>query len=577
MRLILTFIMLISASLTVFADNKKYTLNEIFDSELSTDCSKKTELESNKNYYSDEDAVNRCKYEISILKAIKKDDINSFNKAITKYKFELDKVYDETFSIMGTDINITPQHAAVTYNSKKIFKLLLDTYIKEREDIDTPITKRSHGSFYYNNKKISTKCVTPVNLAVIYKNDYMINEFMTKAYNLIDIDGRYDCGTIVFIEKYGNKTAFKAYEQGYKLENKIDIREKEYVDTLMNSAENDNVEIVEYLIKDKKMSVNTADKSRYGKTPMEVALSAEKPALNVAEKLIELGADLNYPVNMDETVYDLITELHKKGIWKKPLPKRQEYNLKDTDTANLLNKPQTIDGIRQVKSINVYNDYISKKMLLDKIMKAEKERALKYNYTNLAYEIDKYYFSNPKTSPDIIINKKIAIFTTQVHYGINNPEFYWSPAGNTIIFRPNNGAYYSAYRLQGKSYKYTHIFGLYSNLIEEHDNKRPVAYEYKNVTFDEAICAEIKYITGNYNLQEQINLLSKNNKLCSNIKSNTYTIQAKNRFDELEDYKFEIVKNNNQAELKITHKNKLYNHVILEKNNNNVKVIFTGE
>lgn len=577
MRLILTLIMLISASLNVFADEKKYTLNEILDSEISTDCSKITELESNRNYYSSEEAVDRCKYEISILKAIKKDDVNGFNKAVKKYKFEFDKVYNETFSIMGSDINITPLHTAVTYNAKKIFKMLLDTYTKKRRDINTSITERSHGSFYYNNKKISTECTTPVNLAVIYNNDYMVKEFMTKAYEIINIDRTSQCNSVEFIVKYGNKASFQAYEQGYKLEYNQDIRERKYNEILINAAENDNVELLEYLIKDKKMSVNTADESRYGITPLEAALKKKKPALNAAEKLIELGADLNYPINMTKTVYDLITDLQKNGIWNKPLPKRQEYNLKDTDTANLLNKPQTIDEIRQVKSINVYNDYISKEMLVTKIMKAEKERAAKYNYTSLVKDIDKQYFSNPRTYPDIEFTRKTAIFETQVSYGINNPEFYWSPTGTTIIFRPNNGAYYSIYRLSAKGYKYTHIFGLYSNLIEEHTNKKTVAYEYKDVTFNEAICAEITHIAGNKDLQEQINLLSKNNKLCSNVKSNTYTVQAKNIFDEPDEYKFEIIKNNSKVELKITHKNRLYQYVILEKNNNNVKVIYTGE
>ena len=105
MKLFLAFIMLICVTGTTYAEEKAMTLNEYFDSVLKTNCSKFTKLESNKDYYNNKDAVKRCNYEINLIKAIQKDNVNEFNNLIKKNQYELDDIYNETFTIMDSEIN----------------------------------------------------------------------------------------------------------------------------------------------------------------------------------------------------------------------------------------------------------------------------------------------------------------------------------------------------------------------------------------------------------------------------------------------------------------------------------------
>lgn len=575
MRLFLIFIMLICVNVTVYAEEKTMTLNEYFDSVLTTNCSEFTELESNKDYYSNEDAVKRCKYEINLIKAIQKDNLKEFNNLIKKNEYELDDIYNETFAIMDSEINVTPIHVTVVYNSQKIFKKLLDTYVENRRRINTAITERDYGIFHYNGKDISTKCVTPATLSIIYGNNYMVKEFMTTGIEYISVDKYDTCSTVDFILKYGNKEIFKLYEKGYNLKYNYPIYKSNYEDFLSDAVRYNNISVVEYLIKDKKLSVYTSARE----TPLKTALTAKKPLIEMAEKLIELGFDVNYPFDINKTYYDVIVKLKNKGIWNKPLPARKEYNQQDRNTANLLNKPQVVNGIRQVKSITEYSDYIDKKMLIEKIMKAEKERAEKYGYSSLVMQINKYYFEDPKVFPDIKIPRKVSIFTTDVRYGINDYEFYWSPAGNTIIFKPYMGAYYSKYKIDFNTFNYIHEFGLYSNVITEHDNKNIMAYEYKDITLNEAVCGEINYFTYNNNIQNEINKIIKNNNLCSNIKNASYNLKVKNIIDKFDSYTLKVEKSNNKAAVTLIDEEnkKIYKKAIMEQNNKNVRVVYTGD
>ena len=546
MRLFLAFIMLICVTGTVYAEEKTRTLNEYFDSVLKTNCSKFTKLESNRSYYRNEDAVKRCNYEINLIKAIQKDNVIEFNNLIKKNQYELDDIYNETFTIMDSEINVMPIHVTVVYNSQKIFKKLLDTYVGNRRRINTPIT-----------------------------NNYMFKEFATTGIEYISIDKYDTCSTVDFLLKYGNKEMFKLYEAGFNLKNNYSISQSTYDDFLSDAVKNNNISIAEYLIKDKKMSVYTSSREMLLKT----ALTAKKPLIEMAEKLIELGFDVNYPFDIDRTYYDVIVELKNKGIWDKPLPAKKEYNQQDRNTANLLNKPQVVNGIRQVKSITEYKDYIDKKILIEKIMNAEKERAEKYGYTSLVKQINKYYFEDPKVFPDIEIPRKAAIFTTNVSYGINDYEFYWSPAGNTIVFKPYMGAYYSKYRINFNSFNYIHEFGLYSNVITEHNNKIIMGYEYKDVTLNEAVCGEINYFTYNNEIQNEINKIIKDNNLCSNIKNASYNLKVKNIIDEFDLYTLKIEKSNNKAAITLIDEEdkKIYKKAIMEQNNKNVRVVYTGE
>lgn len=575
MKLFLAFIILICVTGTVYAEEKTMTLNEYFDSVLKTNCSKFTKLESNKDYYNNKDAVKRCNYEINLIKAIQKDDLNEFNNLIKKNEYELDNVYNESFTIMDSEINVMPIHVTVVYNSQKIFKTLLNTYVKNGRRINTPITEREYGIFHYNGKDISTECVTPAALSIIYGNNYMFKEFTSTGIEYISIDKYDTCSTVDFLLKYGNKEMFKHYEEGFNLKNNYPISKSTYDDFLSDAVKNNNISIVEYLIKDKKMSVYTSSREMLLKT----ALTAKKPLIEMAEKLIELGFDVNYPFDIDRTYYDVIVELKNKGIWNKPLPAKKEYNQQDKNTANLLNKPQVVNGIRQVKSITEYKDYIDKKMLIEKIMNAEKERAEKYGYTSLVKQINKYYFEDPKVFPDIEIPRKAAIFTTNVSYGINDYEFYWSPAGNTIVFKPYMGAYYSKYRINFNSFNYIHEFGLYSNVITEHNNKIIMGYEYKDVTLNEAVCGEINYFTYNNEIQNEINKIIKDNNLCSNIKNASYNLKVKNIIDEFDLYTLKIEKSNNKAAITLIDEEdkKIYKKAIMEQNNKNVRVVYTGE
>lgn len=575
MKLFLAFIMLICVTGTTYAEEKAMTLNEYFDSVLKTNCSKFTKLESNKDYYNNKDAVKRCNYEINLIKAIQKDNVNEFNNLIKKNQYELDDIYNETFTIMDSEINVMPIHVTVVYNSQKIFKTLLNTYVKNGRRINTPITEREYGIFHYNGKDISTECVTPAALSIIYGNNYMFKEFTTTGIEYISIDEYDTCSTVDFLLKYGNKEMFKLYEAGFNLKNNYSISQSTYDDFLSDAVKYNNISIAEYLIKDKKMSVYTSSREMLLKT----VLTAKKPLIEMAEKLIELGFDVNYPFDIDRTYYDVIVELKNKGIWNKPLPAKKEYNQQDKNTANLLNKPQVVNGIRQVKSITEYKDYIDKKMLIEKIMNAEKERAEKYGYTSLVKQINKYYFEDPKVFPDIEIPRKAAIFTTNVSYGINDYEFYWSPAGNTIVFKPYMGAYYSKYRINFNSFNYIHEFGLYSNVITEHNNKIIMGYEYKDVTLNEAVCGEINYFTYNNEIQNEINKIIKDNNLCSNIKNASYNLKVKNIIDEFDLYTLKIEKSNNKAAITLIDEEdkKIYKKAIMEQNNKNVRVVYTGE
>ena len=521
------------------------------------------------------DAVKRCNYEINLIKAIQKDNVNEFNNLIKKNQYELDDIYNETFTIMDSEISVTPIHVTVVYNSQKIFKTLLNTYVKNGRRINTPITEREYGIFHYNGKDISTKCVTPAALSIIYGNNYMFKEFTTTGIEYISIDKYDTCSTVDFLLKYGNKEMFKLYEAGFNLKNNYSISQSTYDDFLSDAVKYNNISIAEYLIKDKKMSVYTSSREMLLKT----ALTAKKPLIEMAEKLIELGFDVNYPFDMYRTYYDVIVELKNKGIWNKPLPAKKEYNQQDKNTANLLNKPQVVNGIRQVKSITEYKDYIDKKMLIEKIMNAEKERAEKYGYTSLVKQINKYYFEDPKVFPDIEIPRKAAIFTTNVSYGINDYEFYWSPAGNTIVFKPYMGAYYSKYRINFNSFNYIHEFGLYSNVITEHNNKIIMGYEYKDVTLNEAVCGEINYFTYNNEIQNEINKIIKDNNLCSNIKNASYNLKVKNIIDEFDLYTLKIEKSNNKAAITLIDEEdkKIYKKAIMEQNNKNVRVVYTGD
>ena len=135
------------------------------------------------------------------------------------------------------------------------------------------------------------------------------------------------------------------------------------------------------------MSVYTSSREMLLKT----ALTAKKPLIEMAEKLIELGFDVNYPFDIDRTYYDVIVELKNKGIWNKPLPAKKEHNQQDKNTANLLNKPQVVNGIRQVKSITEYKDYIDKKMLKKKEQKNMDIQALLSRLINTTLKTQKYF------------------------------------------------------------------------------------------------------------------------------------------------------------------------------------------
>ena len=190
----------------------------------------------------------------------------------------------------------------------------------------------------------------------------MFKEFTSTGIEYISIDKYDTCSTVDFLLKYGNKEMFRFYEDGHFLKYNYTISKNSYEDFLSDAVKYNNISIVEYLIKDKKMSVYTSSREMLLKT----ALTAKKPLIEMAEKLIELGFDVNYPFDMYRTYYDVIVELKNKGIWNKPLPAKKEYNKQDNKNPNLLNKQQIVNDKKKKKYITKYKKYI-KKCLLKKL------------------------------------------------------------------------------------------------------------------------------------------------------------------------------------------------------------------
>lgn len=106
-----------------------------------------------------------------------------------------------------------------------------------------------------------------------------------------------------------------------------------------------------------------------------------------------------------------------------------------------------------------------------------------------------------------------------------------------------------------------------------------MAYEYKDVTLNEAVCGEINYFTYNKEIQNEINKIIKDNNLCSNIKNASYNLKVKNIIDNYDLYTLKIEKSNNKAAITLIDEEdkKIYKKAIMKQNNKNVRVVYVGD
>ncbi|WP_334086166.1 ankyrin repeat domain-containing protein [Helicobacter typhlonius] len=269
------------------------SLEQSLKSLLALNCSQVDMIKGTTKPHKGKKAIEQCKKEQKFLLAIANDDTQTYQSIMKNGE---GNAYFSFYTTHSPRLEITPLMAAIALNSTRVFNLILADSAKSKRfstkkplyDINRVMSdeQRHIGAFRLGNGIYDAYGVNALDLAAMYRRYDMFWALLNK-------------GAEYNNPKYPLTNGIIAFGDRYILELMLQF-DKEFLEhfggghILHFLARDGNVELLEYLIVDKNMPIDTL---RAGETPLDAALNAKnfqhKPQLEAAQKLIELGAKVS--------------------------------------------------------------------------------------------------------------------------------------------------------------------------------------------------------------------------------------------------------------------------------------------
>lgn len=322
MKKLFTLLFLFATFTFSYAQEKIYSLEDDVNWKANDmNCNLVSNLQSQYYPYSyeDDDAVKQCKIEQYMLKAISKDDLNTF-KQITSSSNGMHIV--ENFILWNnysSYIAIESAHIAVITNSSKIFDYIMDYYKKEyfRDDYVEGSKKIFSYSYEYGLNGIDpdefAHEFTLVGLCMVYNRPEMLKKLVVSV-DPLSLTLANDMENGFYIGKFATPELYDIYIKALQ-DNEL-TTSFIYKDIFEEAVRENNIDLVEHIVKSKQIDLNAAQKYSDNTVGVDIlyhALLHEN--VDVAAKLIELGTLIS------QKEVDRIAELKEQGIWKKDVPK----------------------------------------------------------------------------------------------------------------------------------------------------------------------------------------------------------------------------------------------------------------
>lgn len=274
------------------------------------DCNDIHSLQGYFSTLSGEDAVKQCKVEVSVLKALKEDNLEAFKKAIAESDSEgVDEDSKPFLILKGTQqVQFLPIHIAIIMNSKNIFNYLLSFHFKDKYDDSDILAENSRVLFRvqdytFNGIDIRGDDFAAISLTIIYNRIDMMKTLTKHVKALFRNNGEYNMD---YLSDYGTPEMFDIL---ITAADKNDERRDDNQRILCNASKANNVKLIDYLLNSKKAALKP---NSAGFTA--VACAAEGGNVELVEKFISMGAKVT-----ESDVYE-IRKLKASGKWNKELP-----------------------------------------------------------------------------------------------------------------------------------------------------------------------------------------------------------------------------------------------------------------
>lgn len=268
------------------------TLEQSLRSLLGVNC-KKVELlrgVTPKSHYKGSEAIKQCEIEQKLLRVIINDDVQGYKDILKNNQWS---GYFLFYTTQAPRLEITPLMVSIVFDSYNVFELILaesgrvDLLTKEkpRFNINRMMLDNhtSFGAFQLRNRIFDVNGISALDLAAMYHRYGMFWEILQKG---AEYNNR----------KHPNSNGIVTFGDSHILELMLYFDESFLRDfgggnMLHFVARYGNVELLEYLVKEKQIPV---DSLKAGETPLDAALNAKnfqkKPQIEIAKKLMELGA-----------------------------------------------------------------------------------------------------------------------------------------------------------------------------------------------------------------------------------------------------------------------------------------------
>lgn len=322
MKKLFTLLFLFTNFTFSYAEEKIYSLEDDIQWKINKmNCNRVTTLQSQFYPYTYEgkDAVEQCKTEQNMLKAISKDDINTF-KQINSSNNGMNIA--ENFRLWNSSssyIALEPAHIAVITNSRKIFDYIMDYYKKQlyKDDYVEGSKKIFSYNYEYGLNGIDPDEFdhefTLVGLCMVYNRPEMLKKLVVSVIPT-SLTLANDMENEFYIGKFATSELYDIYIKALK-DNDL-ANSFTYTDIFEEAVRENNINLIEHMVKSKHIDLNAAQKysdDTFGVDMLYHALLHKN--MDVAAKLIELGT----LISQEEV--DRIAELKEQGLWKKELPK----------------------------------------------------------------------------------------------------------------------------------------------------------------------------------------------------------------------------------------------------------------
>lgn len=323
MKKLFTLLVLFTNFTFSYAQEKIYSLEDDVNWKANDmNCNLVSNLQSQYYPYSyeDDDAVKQCKIEQYMLKAILKDDLNTFKQITSDGNGMRITENFILWNSYSSYIALEPAHIAVITNSSKIFDYIMDYYKKQsyRDDDYVEGSKKIFSySYEYGLNGIDPDEFdhefTLVGLCMVYNRPEMLKKLVVSVDPLSltlenDMENEFYIGKFATLELYD--IYIKALKQKDLADNFL------YEDIFEEAVCENNINLIEHMVKTKHIDLNSAKKysdKTFGVDMLYYAFLYKN--MDVAVKLIELGTLIS------QKEVDRIAELKEQGLWKKELPK----------------------------------------------------------------------------------------------------------------------------------------------------------------------------------------------------------------------------------------------------------------